>query len=488
MSGLDPWDVGRRHELALGRADRVERGAWYTPRAVAEPVAAIAFDAFDRRRLPTTVLDPTCGGGAFLLAALDQLVARGRAPVEALRCIRGFDSDPAAVVASRRAVEVWAGTHGVEPPATLAQQIVVADALDPAPAAAGPVDLVLGNPPFATPLKGSPLPVSAHRLRLDNAALLGPYADLAAVHLLAASRHVRSGGVVSMLLPQSVLSGRDCAGLRAHFDRQAPLVGCWASAEQHFDANVRVWAPVLKVDGPVGSRSWAEAVASALGFPAVRLSERHGRLGDLADTTAGFRDEYYAMADVCVEGDSLDERPRVVTVGSIDPLECSWGRRPIRFAKRQWHRPVVDPAEIDGSVGRWVERQLVPKVLLPTQSKVFEPFVDREGVHLPVTPLLALHADPADLDRVAAVLLAPPVVAWAHRRWFGAALSVDAIKLAARDVAALPLPREHGPWSEAAALIAEGPGAVPEIGRLMAVAYDADAEVVRWWRNRLPRA
>ncbi|MEZ5227909.1 MAG: hypothetical protein R2710_14920 [Acidimicrobiales bacterium] len=79
----------------------------------------------------------------------------------------------------------------------------------------------------------------------------------------------------------------------------------------------------------------------------------------------------------------------------------------------------------------------------------------------PVTPLLALHAEPDALDLVTAVLLAPPVVAWAFARWFGTAMSVEAIKIAARDLADFPLPVDDGAWHEAAAIVRSADGCDP---------------------------
>ncbi|NOX29401.1 MAG: hypothetical protein GXP35_05040, partial [Actinobacteria bacterium] len=58
--------------------EQTERGAWYTPRDLAEFIAATAIDGDDGRRIDETahldLLDPTCGGGVVLLALADRLV------------------------------------------------------------------------------------------------------------------------------------------------------------------------------------------------------------------------------------------------------------------------------------------------------------------------------------------------------------------------------------------------------------------------------
>ena len=147
----------------------------------------------------------------------------------------------------------------------------------------------------------------------------------------------------------------------------------------------------------------------------------------------------------------------------------------------------------------------MPKVLLPTQARILEPFVDRDGTVIPITPLLSITArsmpglsdaglssawqsrptgPPGDLDLIAAVLLAPAVSAWAARRGFGSALSMNAIKLRAVDVLDIPLPLDRARWEQAAALVPEGPTAVDRISALMHEAYNGSPELMSWWQRR----
>ncbi|MEL6984653.1 MAG: hypothetical protein AAFO29_19655, partial [Actinomycetota bacterium] len=361
---------------------------------------------------------------------------------------------------------------------------------------------------------------TAEAVRAANRDLRGPYSDLAAGHLLAALRAAGPTGTVAMILPQSVLASRDTEALRTHCDETTPLQALWATRTAVFDASVRACAVVLGprheprqsvtlAAGPavelvrrsdetdIEPGRWAGHAARALGaptMPATLGTAPAGTLADLATATAGFRDEYYGLVAACREWDGPegDEPNRLVTVGSVDPLQLAWGRRSCRLGGRNWDRPVIDVGALDDKVGTWVEQRLVPKVVLATQSRVLEPVVDRHGRLIPATPLIALTAPADQLDRLAAVLLAPPVVAWAWQRWFGASLSVDALKLAARQVLELPLPPDEGAWQEAAALVASADDAPPEeaaewadaVARCMNRAYGADPEVLAWWRAR----
>ena len=503
----DPWLIGLVHEQAASFDERRKRGAWYTPAAVVRGLTRQAFDICSSS-LPARVLDPTCGGGAFLLACLDQLVERGVEPVEALSRVRGSDIDAGAVRASQRSLTTWAALHGIGSFDATAN-VVELDALERC-AFSDPPELIIGNPPFASPLRAGAISPSAEAYRVANSDALGPYADLASMHLHRAISQCQSGAVVSLVLPQSTLSSRDVGALRQHIESVAALRAAWATTEFVFDAGVRVWAPAFEVGATqglvtvltsaspvvIGERpysDWGPIAADAVGAPAVTVPSASGVLGDIATATAGFRDEYYGLAAACTEAGAAEPEVRLVTVGAIDPLWCSWGEKPIKFASNQWSRPAIQRGQIEGKVGRWLDDQLVPKVLLATQTKVLEPFVDRSGTAAPSTPLIAVHSAPEQLDRVAAVLLAPPVVAWLYRRCFGAALSGDAIKVSARQLLEIPLPADTELWEEAAAIvgadtdmsIAAVTTRVVAVGRLMNEAYGAEPNVLDWWLDRL---
>lgn len=532
----DPWLPGIVHEQAVSPERRTARGAWYTPKSVVEGLVRLAMP--EGEPLPGFVADPTCGGGAFLLAVLDHLVVAGRSPAESLASIGGLDIDPDAVAVSRLALDAWAAANGVEMSADDGQgheqspqrQVTVGDALAGYPDWWPTEALIIGNPPFGSPLRAGAIPKTVARFREGREQLLGPYADLAAVHLLAAVERSAPGSTVALVQPQSILSGRDTAGLRDHCAVAAPLQALWTAREAVFDAGVRACAVVVApgadpspsvslaagpdvtglapvVRSPGRQLSWSGLAATSLGAPSlpsalVRRPVDGDRLGELITATAGFRDEYYGLVGACREWDGVtgEEPNRLVTVGAVEPLASLWGVEASKFGRRRWMRPTVALDALDQKVRSWTERQMVPKIVLATQSRVLEPVVDRRGTLIPATPLLSVHTETESLDLVAAVLLAPPVVAWAWQQWFGAAMAVDALKLAARQVAELPLPDDRGAWEEAAAIVAAAPADNEpgsdasdawirscEVAKIMNRAYGADDGVYRWWLERSRR-
>lgn len=532
----DPWLVGEVHEYAVSSRERRRRGAWYTPRDVARELVGLTLDAADGT---VFVVDPCCGGGGFLLAAAEHLVdsrsdavLRSKA-TETLAHLAGSDIDPGAVEATRWALILWAVANGAtldDARCLVEEQITVADSLhEPLPDWPDQ-RLVIGNPPFASPLKSGAIGPAADEYRRQHVDDLGPYADQAFFHLHRAITSSGPGSVVTLVQPQSLLAGRDAAPLRQVLDNRASLHTLWVSRRAVFDAGARVCAPILVVGGETmnnirlvadgryetvansavpdagaehlgaDSPSWAALGARALGAPDLpRTLWRPAKdLSSMATATAGFRDEYYGLARAAREGTGAvnDASKRLLTVGSIEPLVTVWGYQPVRLAGQRFLCPTVDMDELDGKVRRWADGQLQPKVILATQSKVLEPVVDPDGELLPLTPLISVFSEPSDLYLVTAVLLSPPVVVWAWRRNFGTALSVEAVKLAARDVLTLPLPTNRAVWDKAATIlldtqhercdgdVAAAWATAERVGHLMTEAYGGDSALTRWWLDR----
>ncbi len=489
---LAPWrdpaaasSLGAVHESLV--AGRGESGAFYTPPSLVDWV-------LDRALADTgtpSVLDPACGTGNFLLAALRRL---GPAAVERLH---GVDLDPVAVAITRLLIRIEAPDVD---PALLEQTIRVGDGLGEHPAA--PYDAVVGNPPFLGQLRTR----TAGQTRPG----LGPYTDTSAAFLHRALDLVRPGGTVALVQPWSLLAARDAAPVRAAVRSRGALTAFWASATPVFaDAAVLTCAPVVTVGarqggvatwtGPAYQRGpdvaapdaeWGPLVAPALGVPAVSPSAR-GVVGDLGPCTADFRDQYYGLVPFVSDGGSGTP---LVTAGLIDPAVCRWGRAPTRFAKTRYAAPVVDLEALraEGSLSAWAGARLVPKVLIATQGRVIEAVVDEAGAWLPSVPVLTLTPGADRLWHTLAVLLAPPVVALAAARYAGTALTASAIKLSARQVAALPLPADLAAWDAGADLAraaqaaadTDRPALLRATAEAMCAAYDDDSALA-WWLERL---
>lgn len=344
-------------------------------------------------------------------------------------------------------------------------------------------DLVIGNPPFLSQLgRNTTLARNAASLLRDRFGdSVKGYVDPAAIFLRLSIDLARPGGRVAMIQPQSMLATRDAEGIRRDLARSARLTNIWLAIDHVFDAAVHVCAPVLErtterttrlrrskgiefdpvdelevdMDRLAEEATWSGLVSDLVGIP--RITPRSTRtLAELADATADFRDQYYGLrghvSEAPADGPDAGHVP-LVTTGLIDPAVSAWGRRTVRYDRRRWERPQVDLQSLtaETKLGPWADARLVPKILLATQTRVLEVYVDEIGELLPMTPLITIVPHDDDmLWHVAAALTSPVTTAIAAGRYFGVARSTQAIKLAASQVTALPLPEPGRAWDDAA--------------------------------------
>ena len=377
-------------------------GAWYTPPALVDAVVAEVRRGFN----PLTVLDPACGDGRFL------------APFADTAAVTGIDIDPSTSWTCGDALAIdWADRQ---------------------------FDAVVGNPPFLNQLASATS--RGGRSKFGG----GLYADTAAEFLALAIRLTRPGGRVGLVLPLSTLSTRDVAAIRDDVSQRAALRWMWWSPTQMFDANVRVWAGVWEVGGRQGEvrrsygpqfetrppiampTQWAGLIADT-----VAVSHDHDGpvLGDIAAFTADFRDQYYGL--VGAVSDSADGPP-LITSGLIEPNECWWGRRSVRFAKQRYAAPHVDLPALSPALQRWAAQRLVPKILIANQTRRIEAVVDRTGEWLPSVPVITCTTD--RLDDVVEFLHSDAATDYVRYHAAGSGLSATTVRLTARLLASIPLP------------------------------------------------
>jgi predicted RNA methylase len=479
------------------------------------------------------VADPACGTGNFLVAAHGRAASaleacglpRAEARTAAVACLHGVDIDPDAVAMCREALVAAGGGGGSGLETLVARQIRCADGLAAGVLAADGFDVVVGNPPFLGQLASATARRASDTasLRTRFGSAIAAYTDPAWVFLLAAVEAAAPGGRVALVQPASVLAARDAAPVRAAVASRAQLRTLWVPGARVFDADVDVVVPVLAVGAgaaavelragrsavlvgtvaaPTPSAgSWAPLLAAAHAVPAPVLAT-DGRVGDIAEATADFRDQYYGLAGHVVERVEGDdgEFPPVVTVGLIDPAASGWGRRPTRLHKQSWLHPRIDAAALAEPLRAWVLRRQVPKVLVATQTRVPEALVDERGTTVGSVPVITVtprRKDPEALWSIGAVLTCPPVAALARARHGGTGRNATALRLRAADVAALPLPADRHAWREGAGHLRsahQAPSlearraALTAVAESMTEAYGlgADDPVVAWWLDQLP--
>ena len=177
---------------------RKQRGAFFTPSAIADFLAAWATAG----RADARVLDPTCGEAVFLLAAARRLAANGAAPSATRELLHGVDLHGESLEHSRELLNA----EGFD------ADLVTGDFFaQPTPAQLGGglpwMDAVIGNPPFVRyqQHRGDARKLSAAAALAQGVRLSGLASSWAAL-LVHACSFLKPDGRVAMVLPAELLT------------------------------------------------------------------------------------------------------------------------------------------------------------------------------------------------------------------------------------------------------------------------------------------
>lgn len=213
--------AGEIYTALLPAEFRTRHGVFYTPPALTARLMKLASNA-GVDWATAHVLDPACGGGAFLTPVALKMVEAlgGRDPKIVLDHVsahlRGFELDPFGAWMSQVLLE--SALIGLCRAAgrRMPRVVEVCDALTMEPGGK-PVDLVLGNPPYGRVTLSPELRDRYRRSLHGHANVYGVFMDLAV-------RWARSGGVIAYITPTGFLGGHYFKELRNLMAREAPPV------------------------------------------------------------------------------------------------------------------------------------------------------------------------------------------------------------------------------------------------------------------------
>jgi adenine-specific DNA-methyltransferase len=193
---------------------RSRLGAYYTPPPLADRLVSMATKAGVNWKT-CRVLDPACGGGAFLSAVAAPMVkAAGHvAPAKTIASLahrlKGFEIDPFAAWLSQTFLEACFMPLCLQAQQRLPVVVEVRDSL----MAGEPqgrsehFDLVIGNPPYGRISLSVDVRARFKRSLYGHANLYGVFTDLAV-------QFAKTGGVIGYVTPTSFLAGEYFKALR----------------------------------------------------------------------------------------------------------------------------------------------------------------------------------------------------------------------------------------------------------------------------------
>ena len=213
------YQIGLVYTGMLPAEQRAAHGIYYTPPAMAARLIAKATEA-GADWTTVRVLDPACGGGAFLAPVAQRIVRAlsGCSPrilIQNLATrLRGYELDPFGAWLSQVALDATLLPVCRAAGCSLPALVTVCDSLRSTTPKEG-FDLVIGNPPYGRVTLSPADRTRFQRGLYGHANQYGLFTDLAL-------QHARPGGIVAYVTPTSFLAGEYFKNLRALLGREAP--------------------------------------------------------------------------------------------------------------------------------------------------------------------------------------------------------------------------------------------------------------------------
>lgn len=215
------YEIGLTYAGMLPEGLRSRFGIYYTPPALTARLIDQATSAgvnWSRCR----VLDPACGGGAFLTPVVKRMVSELPQDKPAIVInnvatrVCGFEIDPFSAWLSQIALDATLLPLTSKTNCQLPVVVNICDTLRRRPDNAG-FDLVIGNPPYGRVSLTTEDRKRYQRSLYGHANLYGLFTDVAL-------RYVGPKGVIAYVTPTSFLAGEYFKNLRALLGRRAPPV------------------------------------------------------------------------------------------------------------------------------------------------------------------------------------------------------------------------------------------------------------------------
>lgn len=213
------YQIGLTYTSMLPADHRGEYGIFYTPPALtARLIDQVTVANVDWAKC--RVLDPACGGGAFLAPIAQRIIDEQKncSPKLLIQSIgnrlRGYEIDPFGAWLSQVTLDAVVLPVSRLAGRTLPVMVTVCDSLRHSPPK-DRFDLVIGNPPYGRVKLDAETRERYKRSLYGHANLYGLFTDLAL-------RHTKLGGVIAYVTPTSFLAGVYFKNLRALLGRSAP--------------------------------------------------------------------------------------------------------------------------------------------------------------------------------------------------------------------------------------------------------------------------
>lgn len=215
------YQLSATYTVLVPAGTRSALGMYYTPPALTDRLLDMAAEAgIDWKS--TRVLDPACGGGAFLLPVALRMrdALADRSPADQFKSIttrlQGFEIDPFAAWLTQTWLEIAFADLRAATGKELPPLVQVCDTLEQEPNGKF-FDLVIGNPPYGRVSLTPSQRTRFARSLFGHANLYGVFTDIAL-------RWTKPKGIIAYVTPTSFLAGEYFKALRSLLAAEAPPV------------------------------------------------------------------------------------------------------------------------------------------------------------------------------------------------------------------------------------------------------------------------
>jgi len=272
--------LGDFHQLCLAnpldvaeqaRNRRREQGAHYTPPALVDYMVSRSLGQMLPRKAAMdgfSVLDPSCGCGAFLVGVLRYLTSQqdGKTPQEILQYIHGSDIDAQAIALAQLSLLLtwWSLPNssfpGTSTNCTISQQLITQDFLDKPGCGDQMFDLIIGGPPFIRVEalhKTNPEQVARYRAHYETARA-GQF-DIYMPFIEQAVGLLKAGGCLAFSVSNSFLRTTSGASLRQFLASRCQVEEIieFEDGNIYPDASVQIAILILRQRSPGGLTRYA---------------------------------------------------------------------------------------------------------------------------------------------------------------------------------------------------------------------------------------
>jgi methylase of polypeptide subunit release factors len=479
-------------------------GAHYSPRPIVDFLVSKTLGSLLRDprynpedRMPR-ICDPACGGGVFLLSAVDRLAKwllkhMGGSPLPGWlasripKTIFGVDIDPTAVTSTRRAIRRAATKW--DPSCQnmdLSANIVVGNSLAspvdapkhwnpisfskcfPSTREAGRFELVVGNPPF---VDAEQMSRSAPQLRKYLSARYATASgnwDLYCIFIERALQLLTSDGRLGFIVPNKLLSADYAQGTRkllAELDLE--LLRDYSSMRL-FKANVYPLVVVARQRKRQRPLVRVQTICGSVNEPVVKKTRtvdggkplRNARdgwsvlfqkptqtrgmvtLGELCDICgAASVSEAYRIKPLLRECECKNSCYHLVNTGTIDPYYVKWGVQKTRYLGQNYSRPCVDRKTLQESLPRRATQAAQHKIIVAGLARRLECIYDSGNCLAgKSTTVLRPKDNTPSMYLLLGLLNSDAASEMLHRQFAGLALSSGYLRIGPPQLRKLKLP------------------------------------------------